>query len=52
MRDVLESSFAETLTLALRALLKEIWGFEFLYPLEVDPQAGTTEARRLPMSVE
>lgn len=44
MRDDLDTSVWETLRLALRTLRKEIWHFEFLYPLEVDPEAGPAES--------
>src|SRR5579863_3314585 len=40
----IEISIWETLRLALSALQKEIWHFEFRYPLDVDPEAGPLES--------
>jgi hypothetical protein len=39
-----DTSILETLRLALRALRKEVWDFEFRYPLDVDPEAGPPES--------
>lgn len=44
MLDRLERSTLEALRLAVRALRKEVWGFEFRYPLDIDPEAGPRES--------
>jgi hypothetical protein len=44
MRDHLDNSILEAPRLALSALRKEIWDFEFRYPLDVDPKAGPPES--------
>jgi len=44
MPDDLETSISETLQLAFIALRKEIWDFEFRYPLDLDPEAGPAES--------
>ena len=44
MSDHLDTSILETLRLALSALRREIWDFEFRYPLDVDTEAGPPES--------
>ena len=44
MRDHPDTSRLEALRLALSALRKEIWDFDFRYPLDVDPEAGPPES--------
>ncbi len=44
MPDRVETSTLESLRLATRALQKEVWNFEFEYPLEIDLEAGPPES--------
>ena len=44
MADHLDTSIFEALRLALSALRKEIWDFEFRYPLDIDLEAGPPES--------